>query len=59
MSRRRKFRGPFALLTTDEAKKSHIGFVADDFTDATFPEELDNVVHYNEEGIKLLASTGV
>ena len=42
-------------LTNDEGKKSHIGFVADDIKDATMPIEWDNIIYYNDDGMKLLA----
>ena len=39
----------------DEDKKSHIGFIADDIKDAKMPSEWDNIVYYNDDGMKLLA----
>ena len=39
----------------DEDKKSNIGFIADDIKDAKMPKEWDNIIYYNDEGIKLLA----
>ena len=39
----------------DENKKSHIGFVADDIKDAKMPPEWDNIIYYNDDGMKLLA----
>ena len=39
----------------DEDKKSHIGFVADDLKDAKLPPEWDNIIYYNDDGMKLLA----
>ena len=39
----------------DESKKSHIGFVADDLKDAKMPKEWDNIIYYNDDGMKLLA----
>ena len=39
----------------DESKKSHIGFVADDIKDAKMPPEWDNIIYYNDDGMKLLA----
>ena len=39
----------------DEGKKSHIGFVADDIKDAKMPKEWDNIIYYNDDGMKLLA----
>ena len=39
----------------DEDKKSHIGFIADDIKDAKMPKEWDNIVYYNDDGMKLLA----
>ena len=39
----------------DENKKSHIGFVADDIKDAKMPKEWDNIIYYNDDGMKLLA----
>ena len=39
----------------DENKKSHIGFVADDTKDAKMPSEWDNIIYYNDDGMKLLA----
>ena len=39
----------------DEDKKSNIGFIADDIKDAKMPPEWDNIIYYNDEGIKLLA----
>ena len=39
----------------DENKKGHIGFVADDVKDAKMPPEWDNIIHYNDDGMKLLA----
>ena len=40
---------------SDEDKKSHIGFVADDIKDAKMPPEWDNIIYYNDDGMKLLA----
>ena len=40
---------------SDEDKKSHIGFVADDLKDAKMPKEWDNIIYYNDDGMKLLA----
>ena len=42
-------------FTNDEGKKSHIGFVADDIKDAKMPNEWDNIIYYNDDGMKLLA----
>ena len=39
----------------DESKKSNIGFVADDIKDAKMPKEWDNIIYYNDDGMKLLA----
>ena len=39
----------------DEEKKSNIGFIADDIKDAKMPKEWDNIIYYNDEGVKLLA----
>ena len=39
----------------DEDKKSNLGFIADDIKDAKMPSEWDNIIYYNEEGVKLLA----
>ena len=39
----------------DEDKKSHIGFIADDIKDAKMPSEWDNIIYYNDDGMKLLA----
>ena len=39
----------------DENKKSHIGFVADDIKDAKMPPLWDNIIYYNDDGMKLLA----
>ena len=39
----------------DEDKKSNLGFIADDIKDAKMPKEWDNIIYYNDEGIKLLA----
>ena len=39
----------------DEDKKSHIGFVADDVKDAKMPPEWDNIIYYNDNGVKSLA----
>ena len=39
----------------DEDKKSNLGFIADDIKDAKMPSEWDNIIYYNDEGIKLLA----
>ena len=39
----------------DESKKSNLGMIADDIRDAKLPPEWDNIIYYNEEGIKLLA----
>ena len=39
----------------DEDKKSHIGFIADDIKDAKMPSAWDNIVYYNDDGMKLLA----
>ena len=38
-----------------KTKKSHIGFIADDIKDAKMPSEWDNIVYYNDDGMKLLA----
>ena len=40
---------------SDEDKKSHIGFIADDIKDAKMPKEWDNIIYYNDDGMKLLA----
>ena len=42
-------------FTNDEGKKSHIGFVADDIKDAKMPNEWDNIIYYNDDGMKRLA----
>ena len=42
-------------LIKDESKKSNLGMIADDIRDAKLPPEWDNIIYYNEEGIKLLA----
>ena len=39
----------------DESKKSNIGFIADDIKDAKMPPEWDNIIYYNDDGMKLLA----
>ena len=39
----------------DEDKKSNLGFIADDIKNAKMPSEWDNIIYYNEEGVKLLA----
>ena len=39
----------------DESKKSNLGMIGDDIRDAKLPPEWDNIIYYNEEGIKLLA----
>ena len=39
----------------DKDKKSHIGFIADDIKDAKMPKEWDNIIYYNDDGMKLLA----
>ena len=39
----------------DEDKKSNLGFIADDIKNANMPSEWDNIIYYNEEGVKLLA----
>ena len=39
----------------DESKKSNIGFIADDIKDAKMPKEWDNIIYYNDDGMKLLA----
>ena len=39
----------------DEDKRSHIGFIADDIKDAKMPKEWDNIIYYNDDGVKLLA----
>ena len=31
------------------------GFVADDIEDAKMPNEWDNIIYYNDDGMKLLA----
>ena len=42
-------------VINDEDKKSHIGFVAADRKDAKMPKEWDNIIYYNDDGMKLLA----
>ena len=37
----------------DESKKSNIGFIADDIKDAKMPPEWDNIIYYNDDGMKL------
>ena len=39
----------------DEDKKSNLGFIADDVKNAKLPPEWDNVIFYNDDGMKLLA----
>ena len=39
----------------DEEKKSNLGFIADDVKDAKLPKEWDNIIFYNDDGMKLLA----
>ena len=39
----------------DEDKKSNLGFKADDIKDAKTPKEWDNIIYYNDDGIKLIA----
>ena len=36
-------------------RKSNLGFIADDVKDAKLPEEWDNIIFYNDGGMKLLA----
>ena len=42
-------------LIKDEDKKSNLGMIADDVKDAKLPEEWDNIIFYNDDGMKLLA----
>ena len=42
-------------LTKDEDKKSNLGMIADDVKDAKLPPEWDNIIFYNDDGMKLLA----
>ena len=37
----------------DEDKKSNLGFIADDIKDAKMPKEWDNIIYYNDEGVKV------
>ena len=39
----------------DEEKKSNLGFIADDVKDAKIPQEWDNIIHHNDDNMKLLA----
>ena len=39
----------------DKDKKSNLGFIADDVKNAKLPPEWDNVIFYNDDGMKLLA----
>ena len=39
----------------DEDKKSNLGFIADDVKNAKLPPEWNNVIFYNDDGMKLLA----
>ena len=39
----------------DEDKRSNLGMIADDIKDAKMPPEWDNIIYYNDDGIKLLA----
>ena len=39
----------------DEDKKSNLGFIADDVKNAKLPPEWDNIISYNDDGMKLLA----
>ena len=39
----------------DESKRSNLGMIADDIKDAQLPPEWDNIIYYNDDGIKLLA----
>ena len=39
----------------DEDKKSNLGFIADDVKNAKLPPEWDNIIFYNDDGMKLLA----
>ena len=39
----------------DESKRSNLGMIADDIKDAKTPPEWDNIIYYNDDGIKLLA----
>ena len=43
------------IFINDEEKKSNLGFIADDVKDAKLPEEWDNIIFYNDGGMKLLA----
>ena len=42
-------------FVTDEDKKSNLGFIADDVKNAKLPPEWDNIIFYNDDGMKLLA----
>ena len=39
----------------DENKKSNLGFIADDIKDAKMLKIWDNIIYYNDDGMKLLA----
>ena len=39
----------------DEEKKSNLGYIADDVKNAKLPPEWDNIIFYNDDGMKLLA----
>ena len=39
----------------DEDKKSNLGFIADDVKNAKLPPEWENMIFYNDDGMKLLA----
>ena len=39
----------------DESKKSNIGFIADDIKDAKMPPEWDNIIYYNDDGMKFFS----
>ena len=50
-----KYIKPKTYFVTDEDKKSNLGFIADDIEDAKMPKDWDNIIYYNDEGLKLLA----
>ena len=40
------------IFRKDEDKKSSLGFKANDIKDAKMPEEWDNIIYYNDDGVK-------
>ena len=42
-------------FTKDEEKKSHSGFMPDDFFHSSIPPEWDKLIYHNDDGMTLLA----